>query len=210
MSLSGEVSCAPLPGSPRGGTLEDALAAARADAEVLTGSGADGLIVENFGDAPFAKERVPPVTVAAMTAIARELRRDHNVALAYEGLLPMFGFPTRVRTLYTEKPSFTVGEDDDQLERELSIAISEWAPGAEVVKDKRLHRVVGVAAFQPRGRTVASLADPLGASTVVGLCRTCQSITTRSPQLEVTCPICAAPLGDGFEVVTLHARKEAA
>lgn len=79
--LIGMIHLRPLPGSPRGGALAEALAAAQADAEVLTGAGVDGLIVENFGDAPFAKERVPPVTVAAMTAIARELRRDHNVPL---------------------------------------------------------------------------------------------------------------------------------
>ena len=71
----------PLPGSPRGGSVEEALDAARADAEVLTGAGVDGLILENFGDAPFAKDRVPAVTVASMAVIAREIRRDHNVPL---------------------------------------------------------------------------------------------------------------------------------
>jgi membrane complex biogenesis BtpA family protein len=71
----------PLPGSPAGGTLDDALARAQADAEALTAAGADGMIVENFGDAPFAKDRVPPVTVAAMTVVCREIRRDHNVPL---------------------------------------------------------------------------------------------------------------------------------
>jgi membrane complex biogenesis BtpA family protein len=79
--LIGMLHLRPLPGSPKGGDLDDALAAAQSDAEVLTGAGVDGLIVENFGDAPFAKERVPAVTIAAMTAIARELRRDHNVPL---------------------------------------------------------------------------------------------------------------------------------
>lgn len=71
----------PLPGSPAGGTVEDALARAQTDAEALTAAGVDGMILENFGDAPFAKERVPPVTVAAMAVICREIRRDHNVPL---------------------------------------------------------------------------------------------------------------------------------
>ena len=79
--ILGMIHLRPLPASPRGGTVEDALSAARSDAEALTSAGVDGLIVENFGDAPFAKERVPPATVAAMTLIARELRRDHNVPL---------------------------------------------------------------------------------------------------------------------------------
>jgi membrane complex biogenesis BtpA family protein len=71
----------PLPGSPSGGTLQEALSRAQTDAETLTAAGVDGMIVENFGDAPFAKERVPPVTVAAMAVVCREIRRDHNVPL---------------------------------------------------------------------------------------------------------------------------------
>lgn len=71
----------PLPGSPAGGSLDDALAAAQSDAEALTAAGVDGLVVENFGDSPFAKDRVPPVTVAAMAIVCREVRRDHNVPL---------------------------------------------------------------------------------------------------------------------------------
>ena len=71
----------PLPGSPVGGSLDDALAAARDDAEALTAAGVDGLIVENFGDAPFAAGRVPPATVAALAIVGREIRRDHNVPL---------------------------------------------------------------------------------------------------------------------------------
>lgn len=79
--ILGMVHLRPLPGSPRDGSLDDALRDARADAEILAAAGVDGLIVENLGDAPFAKERVKPVTVAAMTAVVRELRRDHNVPL---------------------------------------------------------------------------------------------------------------------------------
>jgi hypothetical protein len=79
--IIGMIHLAPLPGSPSGGSVDDALESAQADAETLTSAGVDGLIVENFGDAPFAKDRVPAVTVAAMAVICRELRRDHNVAL---------------------------------------------------------------------------------------------------------------------------------
>jgi uncharacterized protein len=79
--LIGMVHLRPLPGSPADGTVEAALEAAREDAETLVGAGADGLIVENFGDAPFAKDRVPAVTVAAMAVICRELRSDHNVPI---------------------------------------------------------------------------------------------------------------------------------
>jgi membrane complex biogenesis BtpA family protein len=79
--LLGMVHLRPLPGSPVGGTLGAALDAAHADARALLDAGFDGLILENFGDAPFAKERVPAATVAAMAAVAHDLRRAHNVPL---------------------------------------------------------------------------------------------------------------------------------
>lgn len=69
------------------------LAQVRADANALAGY--DAIVVENFGDAPFWKTRVPPVTVAAMTrcvAVAADagvasigvnvLRNDAESALA--------------------------------------------------------------------------------------------------------------------------------
>ena len=51
------------------------------DAEALAGGGADGLMIENFGDVPFYPRRVPPHTVAFMTALGRELRRRFDVPL---------------------------------------------------------------------------------------------------------------------------------
>ena len=145
--------------------------------------------------------------VSEVDAIVQDpARTESNLskALAYEGLLPMFGFPTRGRTLYTDEPRFSTGEDDDTLERQLSLAISEWAPGAELVKDKKLHRVVGVASYQPRGPNVVSIANPLGPATEAGICDSCQAVTLREPNLEMNCPICGRPRGDGFDVYTLR------
>ena len=66
--LIGMVHLAPLPGSPRwGGSIDDVIKRAMDDARVLAEEGIDGIIVENFGDAPFSAGRVQPATVAAMT-----------------------------------------------------------------------------------------------------------------------------------------------
>ena len=73
--LIGVVHLRPLPGSPRWAGDWDAVEdAARADAAGLLDAGADGVIVENFGDAPFHADAVRPVTVAAMTALTRAVR----------------------------------------------------------------------------------------------------------------------------------------
>jgi membrane complex biogenesis BtpA family protein len=73
--LVGVIHLPALPGSPRG-TLSAAECArlAASDARVLADAGYDAIIVENFGDAPFFATKVPPVTVAAMTACALAVR----------------------------------------------------------------------------------------------------------------------------------------
>lgn len=73
--LIGVIHLPPLPGSPRAGSLEQALARTADDAKALESSGFDGLVIENFNDVPFFAERVPAVTIAAMTACALEARR---------------------------------------------------------------------------------------------------------------------------------------
>ena len=73
--LVGVIHLPPLPGSPRASV--DTRACARQageDAKVLADCGFDRIILENFGDAPFFAGRVPPVTVAAMTACAIAVR----------------------------------------------------------------------------------------------------------------------------------------
>lgn len=73
--LVGVVHLPPLPGAPREGPpIEAVVERAVADARALARGDADAVIVENLGDAPFAAERVEPVTVAAMTRVALAVR----------------------------------------------------------------------------------------------------------------------------------------
>jgi membrane complex biogenesis BtpA family protein len=74
--LIGMVHLGPLPGSPSyRGEIDAVVAAAVLDARVLESAGFDGVIVENFGDAPFFADDVPKVTVAAMARAAADVRR---------------------------------------------------------------------------------------------------------------------------------------
>jgi len=63
-----------LPGSPEAEPMARTIEAALQDARVLVEAGFDGLVVENFGDAPFFAEQVPAVTVAAMSRVVSTLR----------------------------------------------------------------------------------------------------------------------------------------
>lgn len=77
----GVIHLAPLPGSPGAlgksptQALESALKTAVVEAKSLESIGFSGLIVENFGDAPFFPETVPAETIASMGQIAREVVR---------------------------------------------------------------------------------------------------------------------------------------
>lgn len=72
--IIGVVHLLPLPTSPRwGGSLKSVLDRAEQEAAALAAGGVDGLIVENFFDAPFAKDQVDPAVVSAMSLIVQRL-----------------------------------------------------------------------------------------------------------------------------------------
>jgi membrane complex biogenesis BtpA family protein len=66
--LIGVVHLLPLPGSARwNGNLKSVMNRARLEAGILQDGGAHGVIVENFGDAPFSTGQVGPDTVSGIT-----------------------------------------------------------------------------------------------------------------------------------------------
>jgi hypothetical protein len=72
----------PLPGSPRSTlSLPDITEHALRDADALSTGGIHALLLENFGDTPFHPARVPPHTVASMTAIATEVHKRFPLPL---------------------------------------------------------------------------------------------------------------------------------
>lgn len=81
-TVIGMVHLLPLPGSPRGSLpLRRVQAAAVRDAETLAAAGVDGLMIENFGDAPFTAGRVEAETVAAVAVIAAAVRERTRLPL---------------------------------------------------------------------------------------------------------------------------------
>ena len=114
--------------------------------------------------------------VKEVTAIAEAPRghRDLSQRLAEAGILPMFGFPTSVRYLYTRKPDDSYPwPPSGVIDRSLDIAISQFAPGAETVKDGKVHTAVGVVAYEPGGKMPRAVAEPLGEALKIGICRAC-------------------------------------
>lgn len=114
-------------------------------------------------------------------------------ALALGGVLPMFGFPTRVRNLYRTYPGSQKLDDALVSDRPLSIAITNYAPGAQVVRDQLVHTAAGFAHYVRRENKWVA-ADPLGASHQVALCQECA--TTFIDKAVAACPTCGSPMVD--------------
>jgi len=106
----------------------------------------------------------------------------------------MFGFPTRTRYLFHERPHRPYPwPPDDVIDRELDIAISQFAPGAETVKDGIIHTAVGVVDYRPQGNSVVEAPNPLGPPIAIGLCSACQGVDCTQPPA-ANCPVCGATL----------------
>ncbi|QGR19631.1 BtpA/SgcQ family protein [Stygiolobus azoricus] len=79
--IIGMIHLPPLPGSPFNKlSLDDIVEYAINEARKLEEAGVDGVIVENLGDYPFFKDSdIPPITVASMSVIVREVRRNSKL-----------------------------------------------------------------------------------------------------------------------------------
>ncbi|MFP4624073.1 MAG: BtpA/SgcQ family protein [Gemmatimonadota bacterium] len=162
----GMVHLPPLPGSPRWagppGDFEPVLERAASDARTLADGGVDAVLVENYGDAPFHRDRVEAVTIAAMTravAAVREavdrpvgvnvLRNDARAALAVAAATGATFIRVNVHTggMYTDQ-GWIEGRAAETLRLRSAIA-----PGVAILAD-----VLVKHATPPAGLTLADAA----------------------------------------------------
>jgi ATP-dependent helicase YprA (DUF1998 family) len=116
---------------------------------------------------------------------------DLSQRLAEDGLLPMFGFPTKTRYLFHRWPASAYPwPPAGVVDRDLAIAISQFAPGAEVVKDKAILTPVGLASWEPRGGRVVAEPDPLGPRESIGVCQSCLHLGPATDPPRTECPVC--------------------
>jgi hypothetical protein len=142
-------------------------------------------------------KQVTDTLVDEIDEIARKSLAHHALSerLASHGILPMFGFPTAVRYLYHGgPPRADRGWPPERgvVDRELDVAISQFAPGAQTVKDDQLLTAVGVVDYYSSGGNLMTNPDPLANPTHVGVCRKCQALV-EGPDPSGGCPFCGAP-----------------
>ena len=138
------------------------------------------------------RELVPRVTDA--TTDPALIQEGLSERLANRGILPMFGFPTRARNLYHGQPG--TWPPSEVIDRDLELAVSLFAPGAETVKERAIHTAIGVVHYRRQGHRAIEEPNPLGPSVRVGICGNCQHVETVNPDTP-TCPICGVPAGNG-------------
>lgn len=129
-------------------------------------------------------------------------QRALSERLANAGVLPMFGFPTRTRTLFRTAADGALTSDEISG-RSLDQAVSLFAPGAEVVNDGWVYTVNGFADVYQDARGAIRSGDPLAASFTLARCGMCGSSTiagapgsyaTTREELPRACTVCEEPI----------------
>jgi DEAD/DEAH box helicase domain-containing protein len=111
--------------------------------------------------------------------------------LAWAGVLPMFGFPSRVRSLWSRVPRFEDKElGSSQLsDRPIDMAVSTFAPGAELVRDGWVYKANGFGNWINIGHTIKSI-DGMGAEKQVLQCKNPDCGAHHYDANLALCPIC--------------------
>ena len=113
--------------------------------------------------------------------------------LAEGAILPMFGMPSRVRFLYHGLRN----KEALSIDRDLDLAITEFAPGSQKTKDKRIYTAIGFTSqLLPEPSWHPASANPFPRRMWIARCDLCHFIEPRNVESEVAvCPAC----GNGRE-----------
>lgn len=127
-------------------------------------------------------------------------------ALAEQGYLPMYGMPTGIRKFYH---GITKGEDGlHEIDRDVEVAITEFAPGRHRTKDKAEYQVAGLtfpleyrSRFQGAGRRIVAAnntrRDALADNYWVEQCEQCGYFHVGKEKTEYKqCPQCGTGQDD--------------
>jgi Lhr-like helicase len=123
-----------------------------------------------------------------ISRVVQDARYSHEYLserLANAAKLPMFGFPTRVRNLYLDIFK-TRWQDLPSIDRDLDIAITQFAPDAQIVKDKQVHVALGVIGLAPGAQQNVHVREgfvpPFDQPNprLIGLCENCGALETRT------------------------------
>ena len=115
---------------------------------------------------------------------------DLSQVLAESGLLPMFGFPTGVRYLYHQKPHVSNWPPTSGVvDRDIELAISQFAPGSETIKDKKIHTSIGIVSYKREQNKVVTDSG-ISHEKMIGFCENCKAVFEEVREDDNCCEIC--------------------
>ncbi|MDA8561012.1 DEAD/DEAH box helicase [Nitrospinae bacterium] len=124
--------------------------------------------------------------------------KSASEVLALEGYFPIYGLPVRNTTLVHKNPNIPPNDKEWPMEkgiidRKSDIAISEFAPLQEIIKDKQVIRCVGVGWLRKERGFIKG--HPYSRRRQVYVCKSCDAISFIDA---VICPQCAETDVDKF------------
>jgi len=128
--------------------------------------------------------------ISEVAASDQYIQEELSERLATAAVLPMFGFPTRVRALYHRTGGSQALEDMVVSDRALDHAIWSFSPGAEVPKDKQVYTACGFVHYIDSYRGPVEDSAPLGAALKYSKCidrNNCNTVVFGSVD---SCPVC--------------------
>jgi DEAD/DEAH box helicase domain-containing protein len=122
----------------------------------------------------------------------RFIQEELSHRLAVAGLLPMFGFPTQVRSLFRDDFKASKVEQTVISDRPLDHAVWAFSPGSEIPKDKQLNTASGFVFKKDGFKGIENQPEPLGKPMPYTRCTSpsCGAIAHGSSQ---TCAVCQQP-----------------
>jgi Lhr-like helicase len=149
-----------------------------------------------------------PARVDQIALEESDQTRGLATALAEAGVLPMYGMPTAVRNLYFALPSKPPhGREPKSLDRTLDQAITEFAPGAERIWDKRQLEPNGLAGpiRHVHGDRWKAEGRPISDATWQTFCPECRNLDVQFADPTTFVPIKEIP---GWEQSWVHSPKK--
>ena len=152
-------------------------------------------------------ELEPLKVLEQLDSLVEVLGGEERTGLAHSmaegGLLPMYGMPTRVKSLYHDIKHQELGQYVwHTIDRDVDIAIHEFAPGQTIVKDKLEHTCIGFTGTLPNVRRyrkdaplpITPITETFEAEFRLQHCAQCGAWAKTVQQEESVCPICESKI----------------
>lgn len=128
--------------------------------------------------------------ITDVAASTQFIQTELSERLATAAVLPMFGFPSRVRTLFHRREKASTADELAVSDRALDHAIWSFSPGSEIPKDKSVYTACGFVHYSDSVRGPKETKAPLGVALPYSRCIDRENCNTVVYGSATECPVC--------------------